>query len=416
MVRQWAGFWICAAVAWGTVGPRLFAAGFTVEGAVGHVRRHNPDLASARMAIAEARGRRNQAGRLPNPELETAIYPNVAGREGFLTFEVNQRLPLTGRLRLEKSITAIQIRVAEAEVGELERTLAGDAAVAVVELGMLERQRALRERQFANSRELQAAAARATTVAEGSMIEADQFALEAEQLEIQRMQLEAERAALEGRFRPLLGLPASEPVRVELHPLEAATTNAVPAMAALRSDRRVAMERRRSAELSVALARAQRLQDIGVGVVGQGQRVLDRPFGLRDESFLGLQVLVPLPLWNRNEGRIEEANASLGRMDRELEAVELRIRSEVAAAQAQVRVAESVLSRVTTHLLPSAIRVEEALERLRATGQATLTEVLRARERRLLAESAGLEAERSLRRAQVQLMTATGTILTLNQP
>jgi cobalt-zinc-cadmium efflux system outer membrane protein len=178
----------------------------------------------------------------------------------------------------------------------------------------------------------------------------------------------------------------------------------------------VALERRRSAELSVALARAQRWQDIGVGVVGQGQRVLDQPTGLRDESFVGLQVSVPLPLWNRNEGRIEEAKATLGRADRELEAVELRIKSEVAAAEAQVRIAESVFSRVTTQLLPSARRVEDALERLRPTGQATVTEVLRARERRLLAESAGIEAERSLRRARVQWMTATGAILPLNQP
>lgn len=416
MGRQWVGLWMCAAVALASDGPRLGAAAFTVEGTVGHVRRHNPDLAAARMAIAEARGRRRQAGRLANPELETAIYPNVVGREGFLTFELNQRLPLTGRLRLEKSITETQIRVAEAEVGELERTLAGSAAVTAVELGMLEREQALRERQLSNSRELRAAASRAAAAAEGSTIEADQFAVEAEQLEVQRMQLEAERAALEGRLRPLLGLAASEPVRVDLDPLEGPATPGAPAAAAVRSDQRVALERRRSAELSVALARAQRWQDIGVGVVGQGQRVLDQPTGLRDESFVGLQVSVPLPLWNRNEGRIEEAKATLGRADRELEAVELRIKSEVAAAEAQVRIAESVFSRVTTQLLPSARRVEDALERLRPTGQATVTEVLRARERRLLAESAGIEAERSLRRARVQWMTATGAILPLNQP
>jgi cobalt-zinc-cadmium efflux system outer membrane protein len=144
--------------------------------------------------------------------------------------------------------------------------------------------------------------------------------------------------------------------------------------------------------------------------------VLDVPVGLRDESFVGLQISVPLPLWNRNEGRIEEAKATLGRSDREIEAVELRIRSEVAAAQAQVRVAEAMLGRVTTQLLPAATRVEESLERLRGMGQATLTDVLRARERRLLAEAARLSAERDLRKARVQWMTATGAILSSNQP
>ena len=407
---------LLVAVGFGGGGPWLGAATLTVEGTVAHVRQYNPDLLAARMAIAEARGRRRQAGRLANPELETAVYPNVAGREGFLTFELNQRLPLTGRLRLEKTISETEIRVAEAEVRELERTLAGTAAVSAVEWGMLEREQALREQQVANSRELEAAASRVAAAAEGSSIEADQFAVEAEQLEIRRLQLDSERAAVEGRLRPLLGLPAMETLRIELEALVPAPEPGTAPVGVARSDQRVALERRRSAELSVALARAQRWQDIGVGLVGQGQRVLDVPVGLRDESFVGLQISVPLPLWNRNEGRIEEAKATLGRSDRELEAVELRIRSEVAAAQGQLRVAEAVLGRVATQLLPAATRVEASLERLRATGQATLTDVLRARERRLLAESARLSAERDVRRARVQLATATGAILSFNQP
>ena len=416
MRRYWVQLWVCVAVGLGGSGSRSGAATFTVEGTVAQVRQRNPDLVAARMAIAEARGRRRQAGRFANPELETAVYPNVAGREGFLTFELNQRLPLTGRLRLEKTISETQIRVAEAEVAELERTLAGSAAVAAVEWGVLEREQALRERQVANSRELRDGATRVAAAAEGSSIEADQFAVEAEQLEIQRLQLDAERAAVEGRLRPLLGLPASEPLRIELEPLEPAPPPGATPAAVARSDQRVALERRRSAELSVALARAQRWQDIGIGVVGQGQRVQDVPVGLRDESFVGLQISVPLPLWNRNEGRIEEAKATLGRSDREIEAVELRIRSEVAVAQAQVRVAEAMLSRVATQLLPAATRVEESLERLRGMGQATLTDMLRARERRLLAEAARLSAERDLRKARVQWMTATGAILSSNQP
>ena len=269
MRRYWVRLWICVAVGLGGSGSRSGAATFTVEGTVAQVRQRNPDLVAARMAIAEARGRRRQAGRFANPELETAVYPNVAGREGFLTFELNQRLPLTGRLRLEKTISETQIRVAEAEVAELERTLAGSAAVAAVEWGVLEREQALRERQVANSRELRDGATRVAAAAEGSSIEADQFAVEAEQLEIQRLQLDAERAAVEGRLRPLLGLPASEPLRIELEPLDPAQLPGAAPAAVARSDQRVALERRRSAELSVALARAQRWQDIGIGVVGR---------------------------------------------------------------------------------------------------------------------------------------------------
>src|SRR5690606_31038200 len=81
------------------------AARFTLDSAVPYALRNNPELAAARLSIAEARGRLAQAGRLPNPELESAIRPNVRGREYSAEIGFVQKFPLTNRLRLERAVS-----------------------------------------------------------------------------------------------------------------------------------------------------------------------------------------------------------------------------------------------------------------------------------------------------------------------
>ena len=70
------------------------------------VRSQNPDLAAARLRIGEALGRSSQAGRLPNPELETSFEHNPQFREGKLEIGFSQRFPVTGRLRANATYCA----------------------------------------------------------------------------------------------------------------------------------------------------------------------------------------------------------------------------------------------------------------------------------------------------------------------
>jgi hypothetical protein len=73
------------------------------ESTVGQrVRAQNPDLAAARLCIAEALGRRNQAGKLSNPVLEGGLEHNSRFREGRLEVGFAQKFPVTDRLHLKK--------------------------------------------------------------------------------------------------------------------------------------------------------------------------------------------------------------------------------------------------------------------------------------------------------------------------
>lgn len=376
----------------------------------------NRDLAAARLVIDEAEGRWLQSGRLSNPELGLELKPQVnlggLGAQGNITAGLSQRFPLTSRLKLEREVSKSALAVARAEVRDVERRVAAEALVAAIDLLALDSQRALKERQLSNSLELAAVAGKSATLGEGSGIEAEQFGLEAQELSTQRIQLEADRSELVGALCPLLGLEAPQVVEItgDLTPVETpATSSALPVSG--RPDYQAALARRATADRALALARANRWEDIGVGVFGEMQRQEDAPLGVVDDNFVGLQVSLPLPFWNRNQGRIRESAAALQRAERESEALETRIRSEIDAAQRQMEVSARLDQEITRTLLPNAQKLEERLERLRAEGQTSLTEVLRARERRFRVESIRLDARRAFHRARVRLEAASGTLV-----
>jgi outer membrane protein, heavy metal efflux system len=178
-----------------------------------YASRHNPSLAAARLRIEEARGRLQHSGRLTNPELETEFMQNVRSPERSFEIAFTQRFPVTARLRLEKEVSRAELVAAEAEVRDQERKLTLTVRSAAVRLLSVDSQRALRERQLENSRQLVEFTRKRMESAEAGKVEVLQLDLDVRQLEAEILQLDTERATLIGELRPQLGLlPAAEPV------------------------------------------------------------------------------------------------------------------------------------------------------------------------------------------------------------
>lgn len=399
--------WLC-----GLLGCRLLAGeALGIDGAIARARTNNLELAAARVLIREARARGDQAGRLSNPELEAGVYPNTRGREGFVTLALVQRFPLTSRLRLEKAVSKFGIEAAEAEVADRERRLAGEVMESAVGWLALESQRQLKALQWTNSQELVRVSAAAAGKGEGSAVDVARFRVESERLVLSMRQMESGLVAQEGQLRTLLGMYEADPIRIsgELGALVPAPADA-QGDGGRRQDLEVAFARRRVAELTLALAKANRWQDVGGGLAGQVQRSEDAPTGLQRDNFVGLQVSLPLPFWNRNRGQITEAREAVSRAELESRAVEVRIRSEVDSAWARLRVAEAALKGVDERLLPAAREAEATIARMRSEGQAGLTDLLQARDGRFQAESMRLEALRDLDLARGRVAVAMGSI------
>lgn len=383
----------------------------TLESAPAYALRHNPALAAARLRIEEARGRLNQAGRLSNPEVELELNRNIRAPEGAVGVAFLQKFPLTARLRLEKAVTRSELTAAEAEVRNAERKLAAEVRTAAVKLLGLGGQKVLRERQLGNSRELSGFTRKRVETGEASLVDASLVELEAQQLQTEVLQLEVERSALIGDLRPLLGVAAGDTPVI---------TGTLPAIGGLpgrgaeltaRPDFEAARNTAEAARQSAALARAQKWEDVAVGLNVTEERTEDAPEGFERDTFVGLRFSLPLPLWNNNAGRIQEATAAAVRAEKEIDALALTINAEATAARDAMAVLAKLVTALDSDLLPKASQIEEQLRTSYSTGQTTLTEVLRARDRRLLIERQRLDALRDFHLARVRHAATTGTIL-----
>ncbi len=408
--------WICLLwIPCLTIAPHGLGAGsvedptrLTFDDAVAHALRHNPDLAAARWSIEEARGRMKQAGRLGPPELGSEFSPNIAGREGSLSFGFTQRFPAAAQLRAERAVSRSGFAAAEAEVRDAERRVAREVgSLAVNGLALLAQQE-LKVRQIANSRELAESARRSAERGEGSTIDTAQFELETRQLELERLRLDAQLAENLAELRSWLGWPDGMGLQLtgELPaPRDASFEGLDPEQ---RPDYRAAIARSEAARHTVTLARASRWEEISVGVFGEIDRREDAPIGLEDEGMVGLRVSVPLPIWGRFRGRIDEASASANRAEKEAEALAVRIRAETAVARVQMDAAARQAVEIERELLPRAAELEKRLRDSHQQGQGTLTDVLRARERRLGLEATALTLRRDYHVAKVRYDAAAG--------
>jgi cobalt-zinc-cadmium efflux system outer membrane protein len=371
------------------------------------VRARNPDLAAARLRIREALGRMNQSGRPANPELQAGFEHDSRWREHRLEIGFNQRFPLTGRLALEKQVTLSEYQASEAEVREVERRLVAEARQALVNVLAIRQRRELLGEQSGLAGEFAAALAAAADKGEGSALDAGQARLEAAGLAVGMRQLDAAEAAAVGTLKPLLGILPGEPLHVG-GTLPEPVLPGSGADPARRPDFQAAVLGARAAGEGVALEQAKRYDDVEVGLFAVAERLEDAPSGFDRDALIGLRFRIPLPLWNRNEGAIEEAQARKERKELETLALGRSIRLEADAARAEMAEWAKLLGDLGGNLMPLAAQQSAAAEDAFRKGQGELQAVFRSREKRLELSSARLDALRGFHLARVRYEAAIG--------
>jgi cobalt-zinc-cadmium efflux system outer membrane protein len=369
------------------------------------VRSQNPDLAAARLRIREALGRMNQSGRLPNPELETAMQHDPRMRDRRFEIGFVQRFPLTGRLALEKEITATEYKAAEAEVREVERRLIAAAREGVVNVLAIRQRRELLDQQAGLAREFSDFLVGIAAKGEGSALDAGQAKLEAAGIALEMRQLDAAEAAAVGQLKPLLGMTPADALIVS-GGLPAPVVPQADASHADRPDYQVAALEAAAAETGVALEQARKYEDVEAGLFAGAERTEDAPEGYDKEALVGLRFTIPLPLWNKNEGAIEEAVARKERKQLEAVALARSIHLEAAAAKAEMIEWAKLLGELNTTLIPLAEEQASAADEAFRKGQGEIQNVFRSREKRLQLSSARLDALREFHLARVRYEAA----------
>lgn len=381
----------------------------TLSSIRGRIHSQNPDLAAARVSIHEARARSKQFGRLTNPEFETSFQHNPAFNEGAIEIGFAQRFPLTNRLQLENAVSQTAIRVAEMEVKNVERQLVYNASSELIEVLAIRQQRDLLAQQNKLTSKLAMGIRDAAEKGEASLLDAGQADVEALQVTTKIHQLDATEAGKIGKLKTLLGMRIYEGMVVSgtlpdaIIPSGATSPNDRPDYHAAKLETHVAKQ-------TVALEQARRLDDAEAGIFTGVERTEDAPDGLRNEGIIGVRFKIALPFWNKNEGKIEEAQATQSRKQLEIVALGRSIELEAEAAFSEMQRWKKLASEISLRLLPLAADQALKTEAAYKAGQTEFQSVLRSREQGLQLASSRLDALREFHLARIRYQSAIGNL------
>jgi cobalt-zinc-cadmium efflux system outer membrane protein len=369
------------------------------------VRKQNPDLATARYRIAEALGQLHQSGRRSNPELGIDVSHNPSFRERALIVSIAQKFPVTNRLQLEKTVSLTSLRAAEAEVRDVERRLVAESKQLLIKVLALRKQKELIKKQEAVAKQLADYIGEAAKKGEGSILDAGQAKLEAAQFANQLRQLNAKSASLSGQLKPLLGMSTTEPLVVSGN-LPEITPPARSVNPTKRPDLQAAKLNAKAATVAAELERAKSRDDIEVSVSAGMERSEDAPDGYDTEAIVGIGIRIPLPLWNKNEGAIQEADARKSRKTKEVTALAHNIRHEASTAHAEMTEWGKLSREISDNLLPLAHKQANLAVKAYREGQGDLQATLRTREQLLTLAAARLNALRDFHLAKARYEAA----------
>lgn len=371
------------------------------------VAKNNPQLRAARFRIDEAQGQVTQSGLLANPELGLELNKNVQSSEGGISLSFAQRFPITNRLSLEKRISQQQLDIAKGEVKTAQRTLITDAQDIAVEI--------LHNRQRAAYLEKQSEIlSKFAKLIEDSANEGVLSPLDANQAKVEAVTLSSELAkfrtqdkVLLSKLKAYIGLDPTRKLEL-VGQLPATKLPKEALVLGNRSEYRTILLQIQESENRVALAKANKYQDIEGSIFTSVDREEDAPEGIETEGTIGVGVSIPLQLYNKNEGNIKSARAYASRISREKEALALLITQEVVTEREEMKGWLSQAEQLSNNLLPLANDNAEQLEKAYRDGQAPFTSVLKARNQQLALQSQNIDNLESFYKARVRYYSAIG--------
>ncbi len=355
----------------------------------------NQWLHAARWEIDRAAGRLDQSGRMPNPELgATVLTDRPFGNEGELGWDVSlsQAIPLTSRLRRARNLSRAELATAEAELAEARRDLAvqaveiwRNAVEAHTRFVLAKAQQSLLQEQLEYSRD---AAGRG----ELSSLSNDQLVLESQVAEMRLQTIAGERERELDKLRLVLGIDADRFIDLPQADTKSGTNPShmdgsdvkIDSIAPVQS----AQARLTAASAGVDLARSQQWDDITISVIYSDERGIDEPLGLKRDQFLGIGFSLPLPIWDRKTGLVNERLAARRGAEALLHAERQQARHAIATAHADaVRLAQ-IKQNLESGPVQSAQRLSARMHEARKTGEVSIGDVIRAREQQLTVEDA----------------------------
>ncbi len=328
--------------------------------------KNNPTLAQADAGIRAAEGRRRQAGLFPNPIVGyfgEELSFRAAGETSEHGVFVEQMIPLGGKLSKSRRIFAREKEQAQS-LAETQRLRVMNS-IRVLYFDALGAQRLLELRSDLSRLANEAVEITRELYNVGQADRPDQLEIEieAQRAEIDLLRAQNDREEVWRMLAAMVNNPELKPARLlgNLEEAGPALDQEAIVVTLLRDspEIRTAQAGVERARAVFSRARAERIPDLFVrGGIAYNNERLDR-----DNRKIGaegvIEVGVNVPIFNRNQGGIAAAEAELAIAERELDRLQLVLRSRLASAFREYRNAAQMVEKYRTQVLPRARQAYE---------------------------------------------------------
>jgi cobalt-zinc-cadmium efflux system outer membrane protein len=410
-------FWICVLLIFSpALSARADSKSVTRDEAIRLAFQNNRELGIAALEIRRAATRLKWSGRLENPELEIESTSDGIGNdedEGTFLVGFTQNFPLTAKLKHERGLRHYQVILAEAEIAEKRRELAGKVDLAIVELMTTRAKIEVAHKLVALNREMLDFLKKQAAEGVVSSLDVMQATLSGRTLEQQAKSL----AGIENQnlleLNRVMGLDPDTPVTIETGfrlPGERPSIDvSLQTVLRQRPDYVLSLAKIDEAQAAITLEEAKRWEDVSVKLFVEQDDAVDEPIGLDGNTFAGVGISIPLPLRNRNEEAIEQAQINHEAAGKGVEAARFQIRAECEEAFQQRTATWNLAREASGEILGLAEKNLEEFRKAYQQGQASLIQVQRAQEQVLELQTASLEFVAEYHRAAAAVRLATGS-------
>jgi cobalt-zinc-cadmium efflux system outer membrane protein len=362
-----------------------------------------PEIAEAKAMVEAAEGRAKQAGLFPNPEViaganQLPLRGGAANEKEYVA-GMGQTLPLGGRLgkarQAELLDREVRARGLEVKRRNIRKRVHSAFATALYQEKAWQAQKEILQNAEkavgATTARLQAGDAIREDVARVEM-EAARTKVEMQRAESLRQQsLVALASAIGDATLSVKTLAGSLDATFEIPTLENLVGNlaAQPELAMSDADIRARAAR-------VDLAKAERIPDVKV-------ELLYHRLEASRENTLDVGFSIPLPIFDRNQGRLREARAEVAAAEARSRMTQNELAARLRESYLQLTSALASSRMLKTDVLTKADTVLKTAEARYAAGDASLTEILPVRRDWAAAQLTYLESLRDVMQAWAEL-------------
>ena len=347
----------------------------TLEEFVALAERSHPRMLAARAAVEATRGKAVQARLYPNPVI-AGFSPQIAGPESQWSGTVAQDIVTGGKLRLQQQAALRDIQRAEYELIRARFDVLRGVRQSYYQLLVAQRRIEIYKLLLDIAKRSYEIGRQLAEAGEGTKADVLFWSIERDRAEVRILNATVFIETGRRELAAAIGLP-----RVDIERLEADLFQELPNFdlkelqeAVVRSNALPRAAEARIAGNQWALERAVVQPIPNVNLMGGYQRQVGIP--AQDQGLA--QVMMSVPLFDRNQGNIRAARADIATARADLRMVELDLATQTAQAVAAYRTSQRLVDWYEEYILPKARETVTLTQTLYARGEVTFLSLLQA--------------------------------------